>query len=277
MTAIVDKETRTSKRYRKPNALKHGAFSSVGLLPWESPEEFEELRRGLIDQYQPKGPLQQECLRDIASLMWRKRRVQQKRLLEVAAAIDRVENRVLWEDPPPLFDTNSEKIQYQLLNRSPRQPRPQDDYEQLLAFSASLFRSIRGSLLDYLTRMLPKEFADHLEEKCPKSNYEDSDEWVVALKREVDDVLLPMVRAREPKPKYYYETAANLLTEDRLLGDLAVEERFDVAIDRLLKRFFSLQMAHDLNERKKPKELTISPPSVQLPSADPKPADPVTS
>src|SRR4051812_10765914 len=35
-----------------------------------------------------------------------------------------------------------------------------------------------------------------------------------------------------------------------LLAELDLEERFDSAIDRLLKRFFSLQMADDLNDRK---------------------------
>ncbi|UFW43431.1 hypothetical protein [Bradyrhizobium sp. WSM471] len=42
----------------------------------------------------------------------------------------------------------------------------------------------------------------------------------------------------------------NALESTGVLANLDLEERFDTAIDRLLKRFFSLQMADELNNRK---------------------------
>jgi len=59
-----------------------------------------------------------------------------------------------------------------------------------------------------------------------------------------------MVRNRHPDPNRYYEVAANVLTKERLLEDLEVEERIDMGIDRILKRFFSLQLADELNQEK---------------------------
>ena len=98
----------SERHLRKPNALKHGGFSRIELMPWEDPHEFEELHRGLKEEFEPKGPLQEECIHTILSCMWRKRRVRHKRNLDTAAALDRVENRVLWEEPPPLFETDIE-------------------------------------------------------------------------------------------------------------------------------------------------------------------------
>src|ERR1700741_2068007 len=130
----------SDQRRRKPNALKHGGFSKVEVLPWEDAEEYQALLQGLIDENQPDGPLQMECVNTIASLTWRKRRVSAKRNLDMAAALDRIENRVLWEDPPPLFDTEIEGTMHALATRrSSGTSPPREDYQQLLAFSTSLF------------------------------------------------------------------------------------------------------------------------------------------
>src|SRR4051812_10982137 len=51
---------------KAPNAIKHGAFSSIDPLPWESAEEFAALRRALFDKYNPDGPLQENCMASIS-------------------------------------------------------------------------------------------------------------------------------------------------------------------------------------------------------------------
>lgn len=79
-------------------------------MPWEDVKEYEELRRGLKEEFDPKVPLQEDRVSIILSCMWRKRRVCDKPNLDTAAALDRVENRALWEHPPPLFDTEFEGI-----------------------------------------------------------------------------------------------------------------------------------------------------------------------
>jgi hypothetical protein len=244
----------SERRFRKPNALKHGAFSEVEFLPWEDPAEFEELRRGLIEEHQPEGPLQQDCVNTILSCMWRKRRVRAKRNFDTAAALDRVENRVLWEDPPPLFDTAQEGTMHALSNRRSGAPQaPRDDYRQLLGFSTSLYGAQYKQLVELHRDMLPKEFSAHLREKVPLENFEETIHWIVALKKEVDNVLMPMVRNRDPQPSAYFETAADFLTGDRLIEDLDVEVRLDAGIDRALKRLWQLKMARQLHQAKEPK------------------------
>jgi hypothetical protein len=259
----------SNRRDRKPNALKHGGFSKVEVLPWEDAKEYEALLRDLIDERQPEGPLENDCVSTIASLMWRKRRVRAKRNFDTAAALDRVENRVLWEDPPPLFDTKSERTTHALVTRwsSGASSPPRDDYQQLLAFSTSLFREDKERFVQSSIRMLPAEFKTHLNEKVPLANFEDTGEWIVALKKEVDGVLLPMVRGRAPQASAYYGTAAAFLTGDRILEDLDVEERLDAGIDRALKRLWQLQVARDLRSAREPK-LIDSKPLKQLKKPD---------
>lgn len=259
----------SERRFRKPNALKHGAFSELELLPWEDAEEYEELRRGLFEEHQPEGPLQEDCVNTILTNMWRKRRMRAKRNFDIAAALDKLENRVLWEEPVPLFDTKTEGTTYALkaqLERRPRTPPTgaRDDYQQLLGFSSSLYRELDGSLLKVKIGMLPEEFSAYLNEKVPSEKFEYHSEWVVAVKKEVDTVLLPMVRGRAPQPKAYNETAAAFLTGDRVLEDLETEERLDANIDRALRRLYQLKAARQLHPPKQPKLIeSRSPPQLE--------------
>jgi hypothetical protein len=59
----------------KYNALKHGVLSKLTVLPHEDAREFETLRDALIEEHQPSGPTETHLVEDLASIMWRKRRV----------------------------------------------------------------------------------------------------------------------------------------------------------------------------------------------------------
>jgi hypothetical protein len=150
-------------------------------MPWENPDEFEALRQGLIEENEPKGPLEQECIDTIASLLWRKRRVRVKRNLDTAAALARIENRVLWEDPPPLFDTEIERLKHALSTKRSGPQSPRDDYQQLLGFSTGLFGRQHRRLVQISVDMLPAEFKAYLNGKVPSTNFEDTRDWIVAL------------------------------------------------------------------------------------------------
>jgi len=252
----------SERRFRKPNALRHGAFSGRELLPWEDKNVYEELRRALFEEHQPEGPLQEDCVNTVLTNLWRKRRVRAKRNFDIAAALDKIGNRVLWEEPLPLFDTEEETTINRLKATLERRPRPverqvttgpHDDYSQLMGFSSSLYGELNEHLLKLRISMLPAKFSAHLNEKLPSERFECTTHWVVAVKKEVDGVLLPMVRGRAPQPKVYSETAATFLTSDRILEDLETEERLDAAIDRALKRLYQLKMARQLYAPKAPK------------------------
>jgi replication initiation and membrane attachment protein DnaB len=58
-------------------ALKHGAYSQSTLLPGEDPAEFEELHRGLVEEFRPNGRMEEETVASIAHLMWRRQNLAQ--------------------------------------------------------------------------------------------------------------------------------------------------------------------------------------------------------
>jgi hypothetical protein len=77
--------------------------------------------------------------------------------------------------------------------------RPRDDYQRLLNFSASLFGELHESFLELSLSMLPAEFSVHLREKMSREKFESTYRRVAAVKKEVNTMLLPMVRDRAPK------------------------------------------------------------------------------
>jgi hypothetical protein len=60
-------------RHKKQHvALKHGGYSALGLLPGESPAEFERLHKDLVEELAPRGPLEEDIVSTLARLLWRK-------------------------------------------------------------------------------------------------------------------------------------------------------------------------------------------------------------
>lgn len=57
------------------NALSHGAYSNDVILPWENAQDFEDLLEGLREEYSPSGYSEDEDVRDLACLRWKKRRL----------------------------------------------------------------------------------------------------------------------------------------------------------------------------------------------------------
>ena len=59
---------------KNSNAVKHGVYSEMILLPGEDREEFEALHKELREEWDPQGPSQEDKVFNIAQNMWRKRR-----------------------------------------------------------------------------------------------------------------------------------------------------------------------------------------------------------
>jgi hypothetical protein len=246
-----------AKRFAKPPALKHGIYASIEILPWEDPNLFEELRNDLWEEHKPEGPSQEECVETILTCQWRKKRLRTWRKLETAVALERAENHVFGAEPPPLFDTRHESVIFQLSNRSPSDRsdnRPSDDYAHLLMLSRSFYGDQHSDRVKWSLMMLPLEFRDHLKKQVPESNFETTQAWIIAIKKEVDTVLLPMVKNRRPDPKGYKAAAAEFLTPDRMIEDLEIEEKLDAQMDRALRRLFWLKTQKEL-EREKAQKL----------------------
>src|SRR5688572_19463917 len=50
---------------RRPNALKHGAYSQELILPGENQAAFKKLHQALMAHYRPGCPLEEDCVRSL--------------------------------------------------------------------------------------------------------------------------------------------------------------------------------------------------------------------
>jgi hypothetical protein len=88
------------KKDRSKNALKHGVFSRELILPGESRKEYELLLLGLEQEYSPSGPSEIYLVNQLASLLWRERRLQvygQAKLEKRVRAIENNNEVTYWE------------------------------------------------------------------------------------------------------------------------------------------------------------------------------------
>lgn len=67
------------------NAMKHGILSKLVVLAHENHAEFDDLLAALIDEHRPAGMTERHLIEELASIIWRKRRV----LLAEGASINR--------------------------------------------------------------------------------------------------------------------------------------------------------------------------------------------
>jgi hypothetical protein len=58
------------------NALTHGFYAADVVLAWENQQEFDDLLRAFQDEYCPDGVSEEGAVFDLASLHWKKRRLE---------------------------------------------------------------------------------------------------------------------------------------------------------------------------------------------------------
>ena len=238
-----------NKPFRPPSAYKHGGFSKTVLFPWEDVDEFNALRDSLQDEWEPSGALEEDAVYTILTCIWRKRRIRDKRNFDTLAALQHQGLKVLSEMPRPFFDTKEEKI-IDALKHMPKydgSARAKDKVSQLLGLSSSLYGSLSGHLLELSIKMLGGEPSAHLMREVPKEKYPTTPEWVQAVKREVDEVLLPLARAEMDSPDYLAAKAAEFITTDRILEDITLEERLDAMVDRAMRRLAQMKFMKQLS------------------------------
>ena len=69
---------------RVHSALKHGAYSAMGVLPGENRAEFEKLHRELVNYFSPSGAVENDIVDRMARLFWRKKNLRTLNTAEFA-------------------------------------------------------------------------------------------------------------------------------------------------------------------------------------------------
>lgn len=75
MNKVQEIDEKNSYAAVRFNAVKHGILSRETILPHESREDYESLLNELREEYAPNGPTENTLVEELASILWRKRRV----------------------------------------------------------------------------------------------------------------------------------------------------------------------------------------------------------
>ena len=186
------------------NAIKHGAFSRVLILPWESVSEFAGLYGDLIDEWKPVGRTEQDAVLSIAKGIWRKRRMQ-----------------VFLRDELETHSCDPNHVAY-------------NEAEMLCTLSHAI-ETAPDKFETWLTG-LPTQKANDLRRKFPRENFQSDSDWVKAVQHEIASNLLPAAMRLGPVENFVGHSASVLFTDEAIEHDIGVEERIDAMIDKAIKR-----------------------------------------
>lgn len=192
--------------------------------------------------------------------MWKKRRIREKRQLEVIAHLQTPDPQSS-KQPTPFFESKIEQLKFTLSNKStPASHKLNSDEAILLKLSSSFY----GDMSEFSLKMIfsfRNKFTEHLKDAVPRERYPEFIDYVRALKAEVDEVLLPRVRNERPSDDYIAaKTASEFLTPERILEDLALEERLDATMDKAIRRLAqakALKQLSGLSRRRREKPATV--------------------
>jgi len=75
--ALIPDPDHASYEAVRYNAMKHGVLSRYTVLSHENHADYESLVNSLMDEHLPAGATEQHLIEELASVIWRKRRVLQ--------------------------------------------------------------------------------------------------------------------------------------------------------------------------------------------------------
>ncbi len=189
-------------------ALKHGAFYDR-ILPDEDLEQFESQHQELIEEWQPNGRSEEEAVQDLALCYWQKRRVAE-----------------WYRDEEDYLSTHAEfqeldslDLQFCLIDRAKR-----------LEYAQGLIRSLPEP---YLRIMLPE---------LAKAQTGSEQEELQRLKGRLKELITLrslVVDTAMDTQEFKAETA--LLLRDLLEKRIAIEERIDSRIDKIIRRLAQMK------------------------------------
>jgi hypothetical protein len=231
-----------SRRHRAgkhDNALKHGAFATMIVLPWEDPEEFRILHTALIAEWNPVGPTEQDAVFSIAKGMWRKRRMQL------------------------FFDNDMQRCSVYPDHGAYHEAHALRSFCESLESSAD-----KPENVEFAFRLLSVKNRDHLRRKFPRHDFQSISEWIRAIQNEVTSVLLPEAERFDRSVPVLISRDARFFTQEVVKHELAVDERIDAMIDRAVKRLVQaktykqmLGSISQMEERSIRKQQTVDQPN----------------
>jgi len=143
------------RKYKRPNAQKHGVFATPVIIPGEDRHEFQGLLAELMDEWKPLGPSLRHAVHCLADSMWRLRRL--KKSVQTELCVN-------------TFD--------------PHHPAFQEKWGCIM-FLSYLSSEPETCFEKHARKCLRPDKINYLEQKFPRSNYQAAAQWAKAVTTEI--------------------------------------------------------------------------------------------
>jgi hypothetical protein len=201
------------------NAFRHGAFAQDLVLPGEYPKEFEDLHRGLIEEWKPDGPVEEDAVLSLAKCIMSKRRID---------TFYRNEAQFAGDHPLELALIDVDRMW-------------------------STLKTVKtfGHATEIIGR-LPWQMRDELEKHVPRTRFgTNAVAWIEKLVSHLERLIDGLETAHyldEKGSKFQAERATKLreLTEKKI----ALDDRVDALIDKTFKRLVQLKTYKEIVKQK---------------------------
>ena len=227
------------------NALKHGILSRYTVLSHENHADYESLVNSLMDEYQPVGATEQHLVEELASVIWRKRRVLQaegatiNRGLQVSA---RNAKTVVPAAAPFEFGLSGEDIDLRdVMDQTPEEVQENQQAMrhdlQTLEKAAALLRKDTAQAYDKVLRLLHPDDREswQVEVDDGKCSADAS-----ALSTYLCEQLMPLCVQMDKEARHHEAIVNQAVGEGLSLHKLETVSRYETHLDRKFERTLAM-------------------------------------
>ena len=223
------------------NALKHGILSRYTVLSHENHADYESLVNSLMDEHLPAGATEQHLIEELASVIWRKRRVLQaegatinqglksvasntKAVVQAAAPFQRgVYSQTI--DLGDVMDRSQDEV-------TEHQRAASQDIESLQKVSRLLRQAAKGAYKKALAALLPDSQAMWREAIAAEQYIGNAQ----GLRSYVDEVLYPLTIQMDKEARYHEDIKNQALGQGLIAYKLQQLSRYETHLDRKFER-----------------------------------------
>ena len=227
------------------NAMKHGILSRLAVLAHEDHAEFDDLLAALIDEHRPAGMTERHLIEELATIIWRKRRV----LLAEGASINHglksaVKNAESVIPAAAPFQgglTGKGTDLREVVTATPTENTESLQYADFDLKATERARAIlfKGGANAYAKarRALHRDSLDSWDESVEDESYTADAE---GLETWIREWLMPYCYQREVEARYQPAIKAQTLGEGLQANRLVALNRYEVHLDRKFERTLAM-------------------------------------
>ena len=223
------------------NALKHGILSRYTVLSHENHADYESLVNSLMDEHLPAGATEQHLIEEMASVIWRKRRVLQaegatinqdlksvasntKAVVQAAAPFQRgVYSQSI--DLGDVMDLSQDEV-------TEHQRAASQDMESLKKASRLLRQAAKGAYKKAIAALLP-DSREMWREAIAAEQYTGDSQ---GLSSYINEVLYPLIIQMDKEARYHEDIKNQALGQGLIAYKLQQLSRYETHLDRKFER-----------------------------------------